>query len=142
MGWEEEIAELRRREGLAAEMGGPDKVARQHEFGKLTIRERIAAIADAGSFHEIGALAGFEKSGHYFLAEPVGRGYDCGMRVAVEICKLMDRTNLLAHHLLTSNTTHLRSSIFMGLKLSYKMFNPTFPVRCLCPLLLLVGGVR
>ena len=40
---------------------------------------------------DIGALAGFEKSGHYFLAEPVGRGYDCGMRVAVEICKLMDR---------------------------------------------------
>ncbi|MEX0338734.1 MAG: phosphomannomutase/phosphoglucomutase [Arenibacterium sp.] len=40
---------------------------------------------------EINALAGFEKSGHYFLAEPVGRGYDCGMRVAVEICKLMDR---------------------------------------------------
>ncbi|MEQ3625128.1 MAG: phosphomannomutase/phosphoglucomutase [Celeribacter sp.] len=41
--------------------------------------------------HELGALAGFEKSGHYFLAEPVGRGYDDGMRVAVEICKLMDR---------------------------------------------------
>ncbi len=40
---------------------------------------------------EIGALAGFEKSGHYFLAEPLGRGYDCAMRVAVEICKLMDR---------------------------------------------------
>ena len=40
---------------------------------------------------DIGALAGFEKSGHYFLAEPIGRGYDCGMRVAVEICKLMDR---------------------------------------------------
>lgn len=40
---------------------------------------------------EIDALAGFEKSGHYFLAEPIGRGYDCGMRVAVEICKLMDR---------------------------------------------------
>ena len=41
--------------------------------------------------HELGALAGFEKSGHYFLAEPIGRGYDDGMRVAVEICKLMDR---------------------------------------------------
>nr|WP_249139064.1 phosphomannomutase/phosphoglucomutase [Actibacterium sp. MT2.3-13A] len=40
---------------------------------------------------DLGALAGFEKSGHYFLAEPIGRGYDCGMRVAVEICKLMDR---------------------------------------------------
>ena len=43
--------------------------------------------------HALGALAGFEKSGHYFLAEPVGRGYDCGMRVAVEICKLMDRNS-------------------------------------------------
>jgi len=40
---------------------------------------------------ELGALAGFEKSGHYFLAEPIGRGYDCGMRVAVELCKLLDR---------------------------------------------------
>ncbi|MCH2095400.1 MAG: phosphomannomutase/phosphoglucomutase [Rhodobacteraceae bacterium] len=40
---------------------------------------------------DLGALAGFEKSGHYFLAEPIGRGYDCGLRVAVEICKLMDR---------------------------------------------------
>ncbi|MFP4326530.1 MAG: phosphomannomutase/phosphoglucomutase [Paracoccaceae bacterium] len=40
---------------------------------------------------ELGALAGFEKSGHYFLAEPVGRGYDCGMRVAVEICRILDR---------------------------------------------------
>ncbi len=39
---------------------------------------------------ELGALAGFEKSGHYFLAEPIGRGYDCGMRVAVEVCRLMD----------------------------------------------------
>src|SRR5689334_10039796 len=58
MGWDDEIDELRRRERLAAQMGGPDKVARQHEFGKLTIRERIAAIGDAGSFHEIGALAG------------------------------------------------------------------------------------
>ena len=40
---------------------------------------------------DTGALAGFEKSGHYFLAGDIGRGYDCGMRVAVEICKLMDR---------------------------------------------------
>ena len=40
---------------------------------------------------ELGALAGFEKSGHYFLSGEIGRGYDCGMRVAVEICKLMDR---------------------------------------------------
>ena len=40
---------------------------------------------------ELGALAGFEKSGHYFLAGDIGRGYDCGMRVAVEVCKMLDR---------------------------------------------------
>ncbi|HUF87359.1 MAG TPA: phosphomannomutase/phosphoglucomutase [Thermohalobaculum sp.] len=40
---------------------------------------------------ELGALAGFEKSGHYFLAPPVGRGYDCGLRAAVEICRLLER---------------------------------------------------
>lgn len=39
---------------------------------------------------ETGALAGFEKSGHYFLASPIGRGYDCAMRVAVELCRMMD----------------------------------------------------
>jgi len=58
MSWEPEVDELRRREQLAQAMGGPEKVARQHEFNKLTIRERIDAVADGGSFHEIGALAG------------------------------------------------------------------------------------
>ncbi|HET7409701.1 MAG TPA: phosphomannomutase/phosphoglucomutase [Paracoccaceae bacterium] len=41
--------------------------------------------------HELGALAGFEKSGHHFLAPPIGRGYDDGLLVAVELCRLMDR---------------------------------------------------
>ena len=58
MSWEEEISELKRRAELAFEMGGPDKVARQHEFNKLTIRERIDRIGDPGSFHELGTLAG------------------------------------------------------------------------------------
>ena len=58
MSWDKEINELKAREALAFEMGGPDKVARQHEFNKLTIRERIDAISDPDSFHEIGRLAG------------------------------------------------------------------------------------
>ena len=58
MVWQPEIDELERRTRLAHEMGGKEKVARQHEFGNLTIRERIDAIADPGSFHEIGVLAG------------------------------------------------------------------------------------
>ncbi|MGB0960945.1 MAG: phosphomannomutase/phosphoglucomutase, partial [Halocynthiibacter sp.] len=40
---------------------------------------------------QTGALAGFEKSGHYFIAPPLGHGYDCGLRVAVELLKLLDR---------------------------------------------------
>ncbi len=58
MSWEKEIEELRRREALAKKMGGPEKVKRQHDGGKLTVRERIDRLLDAGSFHEIGALAG------------------------------------------------------------------------------------
>ena len=58
MSWDHEIDELKKRRGLSHQMGGKDKVARQHEFGKLTIRERISAIVDKGSFHEIGTLAG------------------------------------------------------------------------------------
>lgn len=41
--------------------------------------------------NELGALAGFEKSGHFFLGEPIGRGYDDGVLTAVTICRMMDR---------------------------------------------------
>jgi phosphomannomutase/phosphoglucomutase len=41
--------------------------------------------------NEIGALVGFEKSGHYFFNEPIGRGYDDGIMTAVAIARLMDR---------------------------------------------------
>src|SRR4051812_14464686 len=63
MGWERDIEELRRREALARQMGGPDKVKRQHDGGKLTVRERIAGLLDPDSFHEIGALAGRAQYG-------------------------------------------------------------------------------
>lgn len=46
MSWEKEIDELNHRYNLADQMGGPDKVARQHEFGKLTIRERLDKIVE------------------------------------------------------------------------------------------------
>jgi acetyl-CoA carboxylase carboxyltransferase component len=58
MSWEEELKEMAHRSGLAEAMGGEEKVARQHEFNKLTIRERIGHIADGNSFHELGKLAG------------------------------------------------------------------------------------
>jgi acetyl-CoA carboxylase carboxyltransferase component len=56
--WAPEVDEIRRRRELAARMGGPEKVARQHAAGRLTVRERIGALVDPGSFDEVGALAG------------------------------------------------------------------------------------
>ena len=44
MSWDKELQELDQRGALAEAMGGEEKVARQHHFGKLTIRERIRAI--------------------------------------------------------------------------------------------------
>jgi phosphomannomutase/phosphoglucomutase len=40
---------------------------------------------------ELGALAGFEKSGHFFLNEPLGRGYDDGLVAAAAILAMLDR---------------------------------------------------
>jgi len=40
---------------------------------------------------ELGALAGFEKSGHFFLAGPLGHGYDDGLVAAGAVMAMMDR---------------------------------------------------
>ena len=65
MTWQRELDELRERERMARAMGGPEKVSRQHQGGRLTVRERIDTLVDAGTFHEIGAIAG---KGEYNLA--------------------------------------------------------------------------
>ena len=61
MAWQNEMDELRRREAFAEELGGPERVKRQHDGGRLTIRERIGKLVDPGSFHEIGKIAGSAK---------------------------------------------------------------------------------
>src|SRR6266478_1181462 len=58
MDWQKELDELRRREELASQLGGPERVKRQHDGGRLTILERVTKLADPGSFHEIGKIAG------------------------------------------------------------------------------------
>ena len=58
MTWDPELDELRRRTELAAAMGGPEKVDRQHAAGRLTVRERVERVLDPGSFHEVGGLTG------------------------------------------------------------------------------------
>ncbi len=58
MTWEPELEELRRRQRLAEQMGGEERVSRQHASGRLTVRERIERLFDEDSFRETGALAG------------------------------------------------------------------------------------
>ncbi len=41
--------------------------------------------------HELGALAGFEKSGHFFFSPPIGRGYDDGLVAAIALLRMLDR---------------------------------------------------
>lgn len=58
MSWKREADEIQRRREIAAQHGGAEAVAKQHERGRLAVRERIAALADKGSFREIGGVSG------------------------------------------------------------------------------------
>lgn len=52
------LAELSFRRAQAEQLGGETAVARHHEQGRLTIRERISGLVDPGSFQEVGKLTG------------------------------------------------------------------------------------
>ena len=58
MSWKKEITELEKRKLLAKNLGGKEKVKRQHQAKRLTIRERIALFFENDSFEEIGILTG------------------------------------------------------------------------------------
>ena len=49
---------LERLQARAELGGGESRISRQHDRGKLTARERLAALLDPGSFAEIGAFVG------------------------------------------------------------------------------------
>ena len=63
MSWEKDVEELRRRQRLTQEMGGEERVAKHKSLGKMTVRERIDALLDPGSFHEIGSITGSAEYG-------------------------------------------------------------------------------
>ena len=50
--------------------------------GHSHIKRRVA---------ELNAIAGFEKSGHFFFNPPIGRGYDDGLVTAIAVCEMLDR---------------------------------------------------
>src|SRR5436853_4424820 len=90
MNWKPELDDLARREAFAREMGGVDKVKRQRDQGRLTVRERIDKLVDQKSFHEIGAISGtgeYDETGKLVNLTPAncvfGRGKIDGRTVVV-----------------------------------------------------------
>src|SRR6201992_4321897 len=90
MNWKPELDDLARSEALPREMGGVDKVKRQRDQGRLTVRERIDGLVDQKSFHEIGAISGiadYDENGELTNLTPAtcvfGRGKIDGRPVVV-----------------------------------------------------------
>src|SRR6201993_4907556 len=88
--WKPELDDLARREAFAREMGGVEKVKRQRDQGRLTVRERIDRLVDTGSFHEMGAISGvgeYDEHGELKNLTPAncvfGRGKVDGRTVVV-----------------------------------------------------------
>jgi acetyl-CoA carboxylase carboxyltransferase component len=112
---ERKIEDLRERKEVAAVAGGVEAIEKQHQRGKLTARERIELLLDAGSFVETDALSrhrvtafGLEKNRPYGDGVVTGWGTIDGRKVFVfsqdftvfggslgetfaeKICKIMD----------------------------------------------------
>ena len=90
MSWEKDIDELNARRRLARKLGGEEAIARQHDFGKLTARERIEKLLDTTSFHEMGTLTGkaeYDADGVFRDITPanaiIGQGRIDGRKVVV-----------------------------------------------------------
>ena len=51
------LRQLREMRERSLQGGGAERIEQQHARGRLTARERLALLLDAGSFQELGALA-------------------------------------------------------------------------------------
>jgi phosphomannomutase/phosphoglucomutase len=76
--------------------------------GHSYIKRRVA---------ELGAIAGFEKSGHFFFNPPIGRGYDDGLVTAIAVCRMLDR-----------NPGKSMADLYRALPLTYG--SPTMSPHC------------
>jgi len=83
--WREAVAERARRVAGALQMGGEETIAQRREDGRLNARERVHAILDAGTFREVGPVAGaVEKSGNFSPANFIlGTGRIDGRMIVV-----------------------------------------------------------
>jgi phosphomannomutase/phosphoglucomutase len=76
--------------------------------GHSYIKRRVA---------ELGAIAGFEKSGHFFFNPPIGRGYDDGIVTAIAVCQMLDR-----------NAGKTMADLYRDLPVTYG--SPTMSAHC------------
>ena len=115
MSMQEKIAELKRLRAKALECGGPERIAKQKEGGRMTARERIDKLFDAGTFRELdqfalhrckdfamdkkmihgdGVVTGFGKVNgrtvYVFSQDFTCYGGSLGEVFAEKICKVMD----------------------------------------------------
>jgi propionyl-CoA carboxylase beta chain len=115
MNMNERLSELRRRNREAKAGGGPERVERQHQAGKLTARERIDVLLDQGTFDELdkfvvhratdfgmdqkkvpgdGVITGFGKVHgrlvYVFAQDFTVFGGSLSETYAAKICKIMD----------------------------------------------------
>jgi acetyl-CoA carboxylase carboxyltransferase component len=79
MSWKPEADELQQRYKWAEALGGEESIKRHHEQGRLTVRERIAGLLDAGSFQEVGKLTGNATYADGKLAKVVPAPYVMGL---------------------------------------------------------------
>ena len=62
MSWEKEVQGIEQRRQLARALGGPEAVAKHHDRGRLTVRERVDQLLDTDSFREQGPIAGYSET--------------------------------------------------------------------------------
>ncbi len=75
--WGPLVGDLKARRDRALEMGGPERVERQHSLGKLTVRERLDLLLDPGTGVEYALLADHMDAGlgdRYLAADGVVTG--------------------------------------------------------------------
>ena len=72
--------EIDRRRARALALGGPARIERERQAGRLTVRERIALLLDPGTFHEIGSMAVTPMAAaDGSPLEPLPAAFLCGM---------------------------------------------------------------
>ena len=90
MPWEKALEDIEYITGLGREMGGAERIERQHKGGRYTVRERVDKILDSGSFVEYGPMIGaaeYDDEGNLIEFSPgayvMGLGEIDGRPVAI-----------------------------------------------------------